>query len=781
MTKKTAKKPYNDHALTSVIERHGMMEAIPSTTTREMKAEFEAAGVGLPTADEIKSLSIKLNEWLEHFLHEERMPHSSTWFNLFCAIDTDHSGFITYDELRDAVRTKLHKKPSVMSDTTIKALFCSLDQDNSNELSRDEMAKFFALGYDEVHATASINDHKLTSVIERHGMSAPIASTATSDMRTELKEAGLEIPGEDEMRGLSVKFNEWVEQYRQDERLPPSTSWFNLFKEIDKDDSGFVTYDELRHTVREKLGKRPKVISDNTLKALFCALDDDDSNEVSKEEAAKFFKMGYQQNHAKPVYSDHHLTGVMERHGNAPIEATSTKEMKETFEKKGKALPSPDEMKSLSIKLNEWLELYRHDERKPASTSWSNLFNDLDADKSGFITFDELTDVVRHKLHKKKKAISDNTLKALFCALDADGNSRLTRDEMGEFFRLGYKSNHVKPVYTDQNLTGVMERHGMMEPVPSTTTKEMKAELKKKGIPLPNAEELKALSIKVNEWLEQYRADERKPHSTTWYNLFAEVDQDGSGFVTYDELWSVVRRQLNKPTKAMPDSALKALFCALDNDDDNELTKDEMAAFFKLGYKSAKAVPVYTDHALTGMIERHGMMDPIPSKSTKDMRAAFTRKGVALPNNKELKAMATKMNEWIEQYRSDERLPPSTSWYNLFTVLDKDNSGAITFDELHDAVRHRLHKKPSVISENALKAVWCALDADDSDQLTKDEMAKFFEGGMESPRQGKVGKALSRVSGMMKEINIFGASSDKVMPPSPTGSPNGSSGRVQSP
>lgn len=145
------------------------------------------------------------------------------------AIDTDHSGFITYDELRDAVRTKLHKKPSVMSDTTIKALFCSLDQDNSNELSRDEMAKFFALGYDEVHATASINDHKLTSVIERHGMSAPIASTATSDMRTELKEAGLEIPGEDEMRGLSVKFNEWVEQYRQDERLPPSTSWFNLF------------------------------------------------------------------------------------------------------------------------------------------------------------------------------------------------------------------------------------------------------------------------------------------------------------------------------------------------------------------------------------------------------------------------------------------------------------------------------------------------------------------------------------------------------------------------
>lgn len=85
MTKKTAKKPYNDHALTSVIERHGMMEAIPSTTTREMKAEFEAAGVGLPTADEIKSLSIKLNEWLEHFLHEERMPHSSTWFNLFCA------------------------------------------------------------------------------------------------------------------------------------------------------------------------------------------------------------------------------------------------------------------------------------------------------------------------------------------------------------------------------------------------------------------------------------------------------------------------------------------------------------------------------------------------------------------------------------------------------------------------------------------------------------------------------------------------------------------------
>ena len=59
---------------------------------------------------------------------------------------------------------------------------------------------------------------------------------------------------------------------------------FNLFKEIDNDNSGFVTFDELSTCVRRELKKGPKTISHVELKLLWCALDKDNDNSLDKEE-----------------------------------------------------------------------------------------------------------------------------------------------------------------------------------------------------------------------------------------------------------------------------------------------------------------------------------------------------------------------------------------------------------------------------------------------------------------------------------------------------------------
>ena len=48
-------------------------------------------------------------------------------------------------------------------------------------------------------------------------------------------------------------------------------------------------------------------------------------------------------------------------------------------------------------------------------------------DDSGFITYDELRAIVRGKLKVKKKDLSDDALKALFCALDAGTHRREAR------------------------------------------------------------------------------------------------------------------------------------------------------------------------------------------------------------------------------------------------------------------------------------------------------------------------------------------------------------------
>lgn len=122
-----------------------------------------------------------------------------------------------------------------------------------------------------------------------------------------------------------------------------------------------------------------------------------------------------------------------------------------------------------------------------------------------------------------------------------------------------------------------VERHGMGNAIESTPTFMMRTELATAGVEVPSSvEELTELSTKLNTWLETQRSDEGLAHSTTWFNLFATVDVDGSGYITYDELCDVIRHKLRKGTKVMSDDAIKALWCALDNDNSNSVQKDEM-------------------------------------------------------------------------------------------------------------------------------------------------------------------------------------------------------------
>lgn len=50
-----------------------------------------------------------------------------------------------------------------------------------------------------------------------------------------------------------------------------------------------------------------------------------------------------------------------------------------------------------------------------------------------------------------------------------------------------------------------------------------------------------------------------------------QVDQDDSGYITYDELKTVIRQKLRINTKVMPETKLKTLWCVLDNDDSNQV------------------------------------------------------------------------------------------------------------------------------------------------------------------------------------------------------------------
>jgi len=118
----------------------------------------------------------------------------------------------------------------------------------------------------------------------------------------------------------------------------------------------------------------------------------------------------------------------------------------------------------------------------------------------------------------------------------------------------------------------------------------MRAELEANGVALPGADELRALSKTFNKKLEaarhkigsmRARDDAHSKDAASWYNLFREIDEDGSGFVTYDELEVVCRRKLGFTKEDLSTKDLKALWCVLDADDSDAIHLDEMSAFLR--------------------------------------------------------------------------------------------------------------------------------------------------------------------------------------------------------
>ena len=61
---------------------------------------------------------------------------------------------------------------------------------------------------------------------------------------------------------------------------------------IDKDGTGFITFDELMHAIRHKCKKTEKVMPTSSIKALWCALDKDCSNALERNEMGSFLRAG---------------------------------------------------------------------------------------------------------------------------------------------------------------------------------------------------------------------------------------------------------------------------------------------------------------------------------------------------------------------------------------------------------------------------------------------------------------------------------------------------------
>ena len=736
--------------LTGPLERRGMGRAIDSTPTAVMLEELKAAGIELPTDEEIMKLSEKICLWLAEYRRQVLCQESEpSWYNLYALLDQDGSGFITFDELTNAIRQKLFKGPKVVATNTIKALWCALDADCSNSVDKEEAGAFLRLGTPALPKAKPPPQKvigKLSGPLERRGMNRAVDSTPTARMLEELKTAGVSLPDEGELKAISLKLCSWLAEYRRAILNQESrASWFNLYAIIDIDGSGFITYDELYNTIRQSLFKGPRILPTNAIKALWCALDADCSNSVDKEEAGAFLRLGVAQLPTpKPQpakeFSTNILYGPMGRVGmNRAIDSPPTTLMLEQLKAAGVGLPSDEQITTLSKRLCEWLADYRRQVlNQESAPSWYNLYAIIDIDGSGFITYDELFNTIRQSLFKGPRILPTNAIKALWCALDADCSNSVDKEEAGAFLRRGVAllpKPQAPPVkeFSSSNLVGPIGRIGMGRAIDSTPTAQMLKELNAAGVLLPTQEELKKISFKLCSWLAEYRRQVLTQESApSWFNLYAIIDIDGSGFITYDELYNTIRQSLFKGPRDLPTNAIKALWCALDADCSNSVDKEEAGAFLRLGVAQLpkpQPPPVkdFSTNILYGPMGRVGMGRPIDSPPTIVMLDQLKAAGVPLPNEVELTALSEKLNQWIADYRRQVlNMESKPSWFNVYAVIDQDGSGFITYDELQNTIRQTLLKGPNVMSTNVIRALWCALDAARCNMLQKEEMGAFL-------------------------------------------------------
>ena len=190
----------------------------------DMRAELEKANYPIPDEAAIDTLSTLFNKHTDLAMPDSKS--TAKWYLLFKQVDDDASGLITYDELHELVRKKklqggLGIPVKELNDKGLKALWCALDVDNSNSLTGLEFGRFMQrMGAGKLTKGASQAREELLKkkATERRlqvekEQAQEIAdqklesSISTKEMRKQLEEVNMPLPGEKELDEMSKIFN----------------------------------------------------------------------------------------------------------------------------------------------------------------------------------------------------------------------------------------------------------------------------------------------------------------------------------------------------------------------------------------------------------------------------------------------------------------------------------------------------------------------------------------------------------------------------------------------
>jgi Ca2+-binding EF-hand superfamily protein len=180
-----------------------------------------------------------------------------------------------------------------------------------------------------------------------------------------------------------------------------------------------------------------------------------------------------------------------------------------------------------------------------------------------------------------------------------------------------------------------------------------------------------------------------------FFVLFKEVDEDGSGRISFAELERGCRTMLNLSYTALPTLKLQALWKALDADASGWVSAGEWGAFLKLGQDAEER-----------RAKKAAQAEELRLQQDAEARFAsrLARSGVTRASEEEVTELSRLLNTELMRQPSETR-----SWFKLFNAVDVDGSGLITYKEFAMAFRDVLRIQRSTLPDRKLQSVWLAL------------------------------------------------------------------------
>jgi Ca2+-binding EF-hand superfamily protein len=455
-------------------------------------------------------------------------------------------------------------------------------------------------------------------------------------------------------------------------------NWFKIFSEIDADDSGNISFDELLQCVRGPfpgLGQSSRDISEAEIQGMWKALDDNHEIEVHVAKFMGFmryhgnewhkYKKKHEEDRVHKEMSTQFQPGVQRR-----ITAVSSKLSTCGFTDLRRVALTLEESMKASWSIRGVHTITTSTTHGTALGNWNRFFEDMKVSRAKKLTHVAFNRAIVDGLGCH--CVTDTDLQVLWNYLAQGKKEIFARDIAAKMYRFELEDwpskddNGLREVVADMN-AAAHRRH-----YPGT--------------------------------------------GVNWAKMYNLVDPSGAGHISYMHLKRLIRHAhtLSIPSEVISDNCVRALWKALDSNASGRIFQAEFMAFMrKYGPQAFKSSQPHIRRSWFGLCGAGNVKDEVPA-APQLSQAELCDVG---------KRLTVAVQAWLSTIHYSIPIGPGSPglWSQLISFVSEGKNGRLRFAEFQAATMGTLHAGTSV-SLDELRAFWHLVDDNASGEVSAEEI-----------------------------------------------------------